>query len=219
VVPDLVIATPSDVPMPRTLAGTDADGDPLTFRIVSQPRHGTVDLTAATATYFPDGTYRGDDSFTYAAYDGDTDSNLGTVQVTVNEPACAGRIETYGFGCPGSGDLLPHLSVNGCPTPGGDLVLGIDNALGGANVHIVVGRNRDNREISRGGCILRVTPVISIKGPYVLSGSGPGDGRLVLPGHLSANRPGGRLTIQAFVSDPTAPGGWSSTNAVELTIR
>ncbi len=65
------------------LVGTDADGNPLAFRIVSQPSHGTVGLTGTTATYFPETGFSGTDSFSFAAWDGSIDSNLGHISVNV----------------------------------------------------------------------------------------------------------------------------------------
>ena len=66
-----------------TLPGTDANGDALTFRVVSQPGHGTVGVANNVATYFADPGYVGGDTFTFAANDGFSDSNLGTGTVTV----------------------------------------------------------------------------------------------------------------------------------------
>ena len=62
------------------LVAHDADGQPSTLRIVSQPGFGRVSLSGSQATYFrEDGP--ADDSFTYAASDGSSDSNLGTVTI------------------------------------------------------------------------------------------------------------------------------------------
>ena len=66
-----------------SLAASDADRNTLTLRIVTQPEHGTVGLNGRTATYFPEPNYRGSDRFTFAAWDGSTESNLGAVTVTV----------------------------------------------------------------------------------------------------------------------------------------
>jgi len=65
------------------LKATDADGNTLTLRIVSQPTHGTAGLSGTTATYFPEAGFTGTDTFTFAAWDGSTNSNLGTVTITV----------------------------------------------------------------------------------------------------------------------------------------
>jgi hypothetical protein len=87
-VQDRAAVTPAETPVVVNLVGSDPDGDPLEFRIVSQPRHGTVGWSGATATYYPDPEFAGDDSFTYAAWDGWVDSNLATVSVTVTDPGC-----------------------------------------------------------------------------------------------------------------------------------
>jgi hypothetical protein len=80
--------TTSGTPVSVGLSATDADNHPLTLRIVSQPQHGTVALTNRTATYFPEPDFVGTDSFTFAAWDGSTDSNLGTVTLQVGAGAC-----------------------------------------------------------------------------------------------------------------------------------
>ena len=76
-------ASSSGAPVAIPLSASDADGNALTLRIVSQPANGTVGLSGATATYYPDRGFSGLDTFTFAAWDGDTDSNLGTASVTV----------------------------------------------------------------------------------------------------------------------------------------
>lgn len=63
------------------LGASDADGNSLALRIVSQPQHGTTALSGRQATYYPETGYQGADGFTFAAWDGQTNSNLGTVIV------------------------------------------------------------------------------------------------------------------------------------------
>lgn len=67
-----------------------------TLRIVSQPQHGTVALAGGTATYHPEKNFAGADSFSYAAFDGYADSNLGMVSVTVGDPATAPTLDSDG---------------------------------------------------------------------------------------------------------------------------
>jgi VCBS repeat-containing protein len=63
----------------------DVDGDPLGAVLVSGPAHGTVNLHAdGSFTYTPNANYHGSDSFTYKANDGQSDSNVATVAITVN---------------------------------------------------------------------------------------------------------------------------------------
>ncbi len=74
---------------PITLTGTDAEGHPLTFSILTPPSHGTVSGTLPEAIYTPAANYHGADSFIYKANDGLADSAPATVSVTilpVNDP-------------------------------------------------------------------------------------------------------------------------------------
>jgi hypothetical protein len=67
---------------------TDADGDPLTAKLVSGPSHGSLTLNAdGSFAYTPAGSYSGPDSFTYKANDGQADSNVATVSLTVQATA------------------------------------------------------------------------------------------------------------------------------------
>jgi VCBS repeat-containing protein len=64
---------------------SDVDGDPLTAVLVSGPANGTLALNSnGSFTYTPNANFHGADSFTYRARDGTTNSNLATVQITVN---------------------------------------------------------------------------------------------------------------------------------------
>jgi len=54
-----------------------------TLRIISQPANGSVGLTGNTASYFPNPGFIGNDAFTFSAYDGSKNSNLGTCAVAV----------------------------------------------------------------------------------------------------------------------------------------
>ena len=68
---------------------TDADGDPLTAAIKTQPAHGAVTFNAdGTFTYTPTANYNGTDAFTYAASDGQR-TTTGTVTVTITPVADA----------------------------------------------------------------------------------------------------------------------------------
>ena len=79
-------STGINMPVGMILPVTDANT--LAYRIVKQPAHGRVGLAGSVATYYPDTAYFGTDSFTFAAWDGSTDSNLGKAIVTVADGAC-----------------------------------------------------------------------------------------------------------------------------------
>ncbi len=76
--------TTNDKAVALTLPAT---GSGLTVRIISQPANGSVGLNTNTgvATYFPTPGFVGSDTFTFAAYDGAKNSNLGTGTVAVTQ--------------------------------------------------------------------------------------------------------------------------------------
>jgi VCBS repeat-containing protein len=74
----------------------DADGDPLTAQLVSDPSHGTVFLRGdGSFLYTPNAHFTGSDSFTYKANDGTADSNLATVTIQVTNQAPVAHSDTY----------------------------------------------------------------------------------------------------------------------------
>jgi VCBS repeat-containing protein len=65
---------------------TDADSDPLTAIVDATTSNGSLALNAdGSFTYTPNLNYFGPDSFTYHANDGTDDSNIATVDITVND--------------------------------------------------------------------------------------------------------------------------------------
>ncbi|HAO61977.1 MAG TPA: hypothetical protein DCQ90_08780 [Erysipelotrichaceae bacterium] len=84
--------------------GLDADGDVLTFKILTQPVNGTVSFNATTGsfTYTHNGGETTSDSFTYAVNDGKVDSAAATVSITVtpvnDAPTAAGATYTVQIG-------------------------------------------------------------------------------------------------------------------------
>ncbi|MFA5147284.1 MAG: Ig-like domain-containing protein [Candidatus Omnitrophota bacterium] len=93
IVQDLAVYTDEDIAVAVTLTGSDADGDPLVYRVTSGPQHGTVSGSAPGLTYAPAADYNGTDTFTYAANDGKGDSIEGTVTVTVRREGVALKVK------------------------------------------------------------------------------------------------------------------------------
>ncbi len=65
------------------LSGSDVDGDVISYSIVTQPSNGTITGASPTLTYTPYANYNGSDTFTFKTNDGLSDSNIGTVFITV----------------------------------------------------------------------------------------------------------------------------------------
>jgi hypothetical protein len=78
------VTTPEDTATAITLTGSDPDGDPLSFNVVSGPSRGALSGTAPNLTYTPAGDYAGADSFTFTVSDGTTTSAPATVSITVS---------------------------------------------------------------------------------------------------------------------------------------
>jgi hypothetical protein len=70
-----------------TLSASDANNDPQTYTVVTQPTSGSLSGSAPNLTYNPNLDYVGPDSFTFKANDGTTDSNTATISITVQGPA------------------------------------------------------------------------------------------------------------------------------------
>lgn len=84
---DGTISTNEDTPVSAILSGSDADGDPLTFSIVTNGTIGSAVITnpaTGAFTYTPNLNKVGADSFTFRVSDGKQQSNLATVKVTIS---------------------------------------------------------------------------------------------------------------------------------------
>ncbi len=74
-----------DAPFNGQLQGADADGDSLTWSIVTQPANGNLDFNPSIGsfTYTPDLNFFGNDSFDVVANDGVVDSEVATISLVV----------------------------------------------------------------------------------------------------------------------------------------
>jgi len=83
------VTTEEDAPLTITLTGSDPDGDPLTFNIVTPPTNGSLSAiaqlspTSAQVTYSPNANFYGSDSFTFKVNDGALDSSPATVSISI----------------------------------------------------------------------------------------------------------------------------------------
>jgi len=89
---DQAVVVPFNTPKLITLAASDPDNDPLTYRVVTQPTNGSLTGSGPDVTYTPSPGYSGDDSFTFVANDGSLDSNTAAVSITVEGGSGGGII-------------------------------------------------------------------------------------------------------------------------------
>lgn len=78
------------------LTGSDPEGDEITFSIVDQPQHGTIeqfDSAAGTLVYTPDNDYTGPDNFTFKVNDGKHNSDPAEVSITIAAANQAPKME------------------------------------------------------------------------------------------------------------------------------
>lgn len=78
------VTTDEDEALDITLAATDGDSDPLTYGIVLPPANGTAILVGNLVTYTPNPNFNGSDSFTFTVTDGVANSNMATVNITID---------------------------------------------------------------------------------------------------------------------------------------
>lgn len=130
--------TPRNRPLIGTVSATDADGDPLTYALVSLPRKGSVVLDAQTGnfTYTPVNNPNGNDSFSFRANDGQADSNTATITIrftaaVANTPPVAqnGSFST-------NEDIAYSGTLTGTDAEGGTLTfrIGINGSRGTATI-------------------------------------------------------------------------------------
>ena len=88
----LAVNTVMKIEAPGVLANDrDPDGDRLTAKLMTPPKHGKVILAPDGSFYYqPDADYVGDDEFFYQPFDGQTYSaNAGRVSIIVIPPLSA----------------------------------------------------------------------------------------------------------------------------------
>ncbi|HEX6184705.1 MAG TPA: Ig-like domain-containing protein [Pyrinomonadaceae bacterium] len=78
------LLTYEDRTMSFRLYGNDAEYDPITYEILSQPTHGTLTGPATALVYTPESNWSGTDSFTFKTNDGKADSAVATISIRID---------------------------------------------------------------------------------------------------------------------------------------
>ena len=88
---DQSVTTTKNTPVFIMLVASDPDGDALTYLIVDPPVRGSLAGTAPNVTYTPQADHVGSVSFTFVVNDGQVDSNVATVTLTITDDGdCVG---------------------------------------------------------------------------------------------------------------------------------
>jgi VCBS repeat-containing protein len=108
------------IPAPGILGNdTDAEGAPLSAIVVGTTANGTLTTNAdGSFTYTPNSNFNGTDSFTYRASDGEDDSDIATVTLTVNAVNDAPLANPDAFGVDEDGTLEGGVIGNDTDTEG-----------------------------------------------------------------------------------------------------
>jgi len=133
---DLVIAAPGVLGN-----DSDADGDPMTAVVDVGPSNGILTLYAdGSFEYTPNADYNGPDSFTYHANDGELNSNIATVTITVNPINDAPVLAEIGDKIAIEGDLLTFTAnATDSDVPANALQFSLIDAPAGAIIDSVTG--------------------------------------------------------------------------------
>jgi hypothetical protein len=207
--------TPTDVPLSLTLSATDPNTtNVLVLRIVEQPRHGAVAFDGTTAVYRAWDGYVGSDSFTYAAADGRSNSNLGTVTISVTARACAGTSATFGYGCALPDGSVPSIGLDGCPTGGQQVGIRLDDGPVGGWAILALGIGRGVGELGADGCTLRIGAVLGTT-PLLALSAGAATYTIAVPSGFGSVD----LTAQGFCLDLAAARGFVATPGLEIRFR
>jgi hypothetical protein len=122
------VTTNFNTPKSITLTGSDPINRSLTYTVTANPAHGTLSGAAPNLTYTPTSGYVGSDSFNFKVNNGDVDSMVASVLITISAPGCIATNACAANTCTGSpcqdscGNSYPGTKICTTPPPtgGGD---------------------------------------------------------------------------------------------------
>ena len=114
-----IVSGNTDSATPLVLPVTITAITNVTLRIISQPANGSVGVSSNVLTYFPNASFTGSETFTYAAWDGSKNSTLATGIVSVVQGVVAIGITAQ----------VPTNAPAGWPTPFNVFAAPVNTAL------------------------------------------------------------------------------------------
>ena len=109
---DQTVATDEDAPLALTLSGGVGNGGAVSYRVLTQPAHGTLSGSGASLTYTPEPNYNGADGFTFVSLYGTAESAPATVNVNVNPLNDAPTVEGQSASVEEDGAMSVTLSAS-----------------------------------------------------------------------------------------------------------
>ncbi len=157
----------SGVAVPYASSGTAIDltasitGVHSSIAVGTAPAHGTVTVAGDVATYTPNATYYGADSFTYVANGPGGASNVSTVTLTVATPAAPVAADKTGV-------AVPYASTG--------TAIDLSASITGVHSAIAIGTNPAHGTVAIAGDVVTYTPAATYYGAdsFTYTATGPG---------------------------------------------
>ncbi|MCK5593945.1 MAG: tandem-95 repeat protein, partial [Candidatus Aenigmarchaeota archaeon] len=206
---DDTATTPEDTQKAITLSATDADGDNLTYAIVTHPTDGTVTISGTTATYTPTANYNGADSFTFKANDGTADSNTATITITVDAVNDAPTIDPEVTNITTPEDIEETLDLTQFENDVEDSDASLTWTIGGVNTSIFTA------SIDAVTDVLTITPVTDANGADTVTLTLTDSGNATATQNIT-------VTVSTANDAPVAADGSATTDedtAVAMTLN
>jgi formylglycine-generating enzyme required for sulfatase activity len=89
------VSTQENTPTSVIIAGSDDNGDQLTYSVVAGPEHGKLSGTEPNLTYNPETNFLGSDSFSFKVNDGRADSDVAVVSIEVVSATAGVALKAY----------------------------------------------------------------------------------------------------------------------------
>jgi hypothetical protein len=167
VVEELSLSTSLNTEISAEFDGSDVDENTLIYKVVVNPKNGSLSIENNTFVYTPDNNYVGQDTFNYKANDGSVDSNEAIIFINIDD------VDTDNDGISDRYDNCPDtpdgavIDVNGCEV----FALPIDNfkvEVGGATC---IGNNNGIINLSVEDASYNYTVTITGKDSMTISGT------------------------------------------------